>query len=311
MGLIKIIAYLIAILFIVNSAIIAVYYLSPEKITEGLRAIGYNPGLEKNINASSELVQFSPNMRFNHNAISFFINPECSQEKITRIYRAFSIITEETRIITFKPADEASADILVGCSKDSYESEKNVFVAGEGGPTEYFDLSFYPLILKGKVLLYNEDSCDYPITELHELFHVFGFGHINKSEYIMYPYVKCEQKINPELTNKLKELYSIEPLPELYFSNITALKTGRYLNFSVQINNEGLKEAEHIKLKVSDEKYNDLGSFDFKSLPVGTSNMFYVTYLKLQSDDTKKINLILDYPGKEYNKYNNILELSV
>lgn len=313
MGAVKIIAYLLAIFFIANAALIAVYYFynNSEKISEVLQIVGYNSGAEKNVNASNELAQFSQDMRFNHNVISFYINPECEESKVTRMHRAFSIINEETGIISFKPAEEISADILVGCSQDSYESEKNVFVSGEGGPTSYFELSFYPMIMKGKVLLYNEDSCDYPITELHELFHVLGFEHINKSNLIMYPYINCNQEINPELIKKLKQLYSIEPLAELYFSNISAVKTGNYLNFSVQINNEGLFDAENVNLKVLDSENKEIDSFAFEKLPIGTSSTFSVTYLRLPSSSTSRIKLFLDYSGKEYNKNNNLVELSV
>ncbi len=309
MGLIKIIAYLIAIFFIANAVVFGMYYFSQNPASEIFQSIGYNPGIQKNVNASSEVVQFEPNMRFNHNTITFFINPNCDDEKEIRMMKAFSIITNMTEIIFFKPASEKDADVVIGCSKDSYETEKNVFVSGEGGPTEYFNLAMYPLILKGKVLLYEKSSCDYSITELHELLHVFGFDHINKSEFILYPYIDCKQTINPEVIKMLKELYSVEPLPELYFTNISAVKTGRYLNFSVQINNEGLIDANGVTLEVysGDEK---IDSFDLKNIEVGISQQFYVTNLKIPSD-TAKIKLEIIYAGKEFKKDNNIAELVV
>lgn len=313
MGLIKIIAYLIAIFFIANSVLFGMYYFSggDGKISELLQVVGYNPGIPKNVNASSSLAMFESNMRFNHNTLTFFINSACEKNKITRMYQAFSIVTEQTEIILFKPAkDEASADILIGCTQDAYQFEKNVFASGEGGPTEYYSLDFYPLILKGKILLYNEDSCDYPITELHELFHVLGFDHINNPNLIMYPYVGCKETVNPELIAKLKELYSIEPLAELYFSNISASKTGSYLNFRVQINNDGLIAAENFYLKLYVDNA-EIDSFDFKLVPVGTSNMFYITNEKLPSSAVNRIKLVIEYSGKEYNKANNVVELSV
>ncbi|MEK6879657.1 MAG: CARDB domain-containing protein, partial [Nanoarchaeota archaeon] len=141
-------------------------------------------------------------------------------------------------------------------------------------------------------------------------FHVFGFDHINKSEFIMYPYVDCKQEINPMLIAKLKELYSVEPLAELYFTNISATKTGSYLNFRVQVNNDGLVDAENFYLKLQADN-EEIDSFDFKLIPIGTSSLFYVTNEKLPSSTTNKIKLVLEYSGKEYNKANNVVELSV
>ena len=168
------------------------------------------------INVSSEISQFYPNMRFNHNDISYFINPNCSSSKMTRVERAFSILEEETQILSFHTSNEGDAEILVACSPDEYEKEKNIFIAGEGGPTKTINTSM-PVIVRGKVILYDQDNihgdveCDYPVTELHEILHVFGFNHINDSAKIMYPYVECDQIIGKEFIDYLQELYLIDP----------------------------------------------------------------------------------------------------
>jgi len=262
------------------------------------------------VNVSGDLVQFFPNMRFNHNNLTFFINSECSEQKKERMETAFSIITQETEIVSFTSDSEENADILVGCSFDSYETEKNVFIAGEGGPTKIINLSIYPLILRGKVILYNESSCDYPITELHELFHVFGFDHINDSETIMYPYSECNQRINPEMIENIKELYSISALAEIYFENITASKKGVYLDFNVMVRNEGLIEAKNITLEVYSEE-NKIDSFNLGNLNSGEGTGFDVKNLKLSSKNAENIKMIIVTETGEYNLENNILELNV
>ena len=310
MGWVKIIAYLIAVFFIINAVIFGMYLFSENPSSEILNAVGYNSGVQREISAGSEVVQFEKNMRFNHNTLSFFINSDCDQSKKMRMMRAFSEVQSQTEIILFRPAEESVADILIGCSEESYETEKNTFISGEGGPTEYFNLTMYPLIKKGKILLYQESSCDYPITELHELFHVFGFDHINKSQYIMYPYIDCKQIINPELINQLKEIYSIEPLPELYFMNVSAVKTDNYLNFSVQINNDGLNDAENVNLNVYADN-EKVDNFDLKTIAIGSGQVFYVNNLKLPSSNIKTVKLEIYYSGKEYKKDNNVIELSV
>ena len=310
MGIVKIIAYLIAIFFIANAVVFGMYYFSENPPSEILKSIGYNPGIQKEINASGEVVQFEPNMRFNHNDISFFMNADCDDKKRTRMMEAFSQIMTETGIISFKPANENSADILIGCSKENYETEKNVFISGEGGPTEYFNLAMYPIIMKAKILLYKDSSCNEPITELHELLHVFGFDHINKAEFILYPYVECKQEINPQVISEIKRLYSIEPKAELYFTNVTAVKTGSYLNFSVQVNNEGLLDANGVSLEV-DANNQKIDSFDLKNIEIGIGQKFYVTNLKLPSSTVDKIIIKIIYSGIEYKKDNNNVELSV
>jgi len=261
-------------------------------------------------NVSGELLQFFPNMRFNHNNITYFINSECSEDKKERMNLAFSIIENETEIITFNPDSEENADILVGCSFDSYETEKNVFIAGEGGPTKILNLSVYPLILRGKVILYNETSCDYPITELHELFHVFGFDHINDAKTIMYPYSKCNQKINPEMIETIKELYSTPALAEIYFENITASKKGVYLDFNITARNEGLIEAKNITLEVYSEE-KKIGSFGLGNLNPGEGTGFNVKNLKLSSRNAEKIKMLIVTETSEYNTDNNEAELEI
>jgi len=313
MKLLNILLLLIFLLAISFGTLYLYQNLPGEEISLKIKNLGLNQN--KNfelplVNASGEIIQFFPNMRFNHNNLTYFINPECSQEKVNRMNQAFSIIAQETAIISFTQDSEENADILIGCSIDSYETEKNVFIAGEGGPTKIMNLSVYPLILRGKVMLYNESSCDYPITELHELFHVFGFDHINNSETIMYPYVGCNQKINPEMIEKIKELYSIPAEAEIYFEKINASKRGIYLDFDVMIRNEGLIDAKNITLDVYSEN-KKIDSFDVGSLESGEGTNFNVGNLKLTSRNAENIKMILTTETDEYNLENNLAELKV
>jgi len=262
------------------------------------------------VNASSTLIQFAPNMRFNHNNITYFIM-DCELDKISRLNQAFFIIENETKIITFREIySKEDADITVSCSAESLETEKNVFISGEGGPTKFLNLSIYPLILKGKVILYEKSSCNYPITELHEIFHVLGFDHINDSKKIMYPYVDCKQRIDLELINSLIRIYSIEPLAEIYFLNASGIKSGLYLNFSVKIINEGLVNAEKIILEVyEDNRKTDV--FDLKDINSGITQGFWIGNMKLNSLSTKEIKLKIITKTREYSYENNVVELKV
>ena len=285
-------------------------YVNYPRMAESFKNGDYNFFTKPEVNASGEIIQFYPNMRFNHNNISYFVL-DCSDEKITRLERAFSIINNETQIISFYEAEnEKEADIRVGCTKNSFQTEENTFVAGEGGPTSFMRLEPYSIIIKGKVVLYKEESCDYPITELHELFHVFGFDHVNKSDTIMYPYVDYKQKIDPELISMIKAIYSIEPKAELYFSNVSSIKRGIYLDYTLEVNNDGLIDAKNVKLDINSDK-GKVESSKLKNLGYGTGQKLWTTNMKLPSLDVKKIIFRISSDTPEYNTDNNVIEVSL
>jgi hypothetical protein len=188
-------------------------------------------------------------MRFNHNKLSYFII-DCDDKKISRLEDAFSMITEQTgNLFFYRTNYEEKADIDVSCSAVNIEKDERVLIAGEGGPSKFFSSNLYSPILKGRIILYKESSCKMPITELHEIFHVLGFDHVNNSKIIMYPYVNCKQEIDSEMISILRQLYSIQAKAELYFFNVSIIKSGIYLNFSVNVNNDGLIMQRMLSLK--------------------------------------------------------------
>jgi len=290
------------------------YYLYEEYLSgeiQDLNLLNYNSKPEINISdAKPGLQQFYQNMRFNHNEISYYINPECSSEKELKMKEAFNFVEDETEILSFYSDFEDNADIVIGCSKDSYEKEENVFVGGEGGPTRIINSSM-SVILRGKILLYDEDrsKCDRPLLELHELFHVFGYEHINDENDLMYPYLDCDQEINPDLIQDLFRLYSIEPTAELYFGEANAYKerfAGKwYLNFNITVDNQGIIDAENVQLEVKADD-NLVETFDFNDIVLGGGEKFYVKNLLLPSSNNV-IKLELSTSTKESSLSNNIM----
>lgn len=268
---------------------------------------------------SNEIKQFYNNMRFNHNQISYYINKECSSEKQEKMMTAFSSFSSKVNnIISFYPGSEDTAEILVGCSADSYEKEENIFIAGEGGPTRIVNSSM-PVITRGKILLYNESraSCDEPLLEMHELIHVLGYDHINKSGDIMYPFLDCEQKVSQGLAEHVIKLYSIAPFADISFNkdavaNLERYAGAWYLNFNISIDNMGIINAENTKLEVyskSEKAENLVHTFDLKTAEFGAGKNFYVVNLKLPSEaDTIKLKLTT--ATKEKSTSNNVLELA-
>jgi len=305
---------LLVLLISFNILIFSAYYLYQNLPgeTQEFRILGRVVDTPMAVNVSNDVSQFYPNMRFNHNDISYYIEEGCNGYKVPNIKEAFAIIRQETDFILdfHQVYDDKESDILIGCSPDSFEREENLFIVGEGGPTRIVNSTLYPIILKGKVLLYNESACEKPITELHELLHVFGFDHINDSSKVMYPYVNCNQDINPNLSEFLKELYSIEPMAELYISNISANKSGRYFNFDILLKNKGMIDAKDVDLYVYSEE-ELLERFELGNIEFGGGKSFYVRNLLLPNRDTSKIIIKINSRTQEQDDKNNVLELEI
>lgn len=206
---------------------------------------------ESIINVSNQLSMFMNNMRFDTNNISYsFV--ECDEPRISRMKQAFQIISEETQTVYFY--ENSFPKIIIYCSEQKGEKRNSTFVAGEGGPNKVILLDLYPLIVDGKIYLYQQnkkDSCEYPIVEMHELMHVFGFDHINKTNEILYPYVSCEQRITEDIVTELKKLYSERPKADLALQNLTVVTHGIYLDFNLTILNRGLLNSENVSLTIT------------------------------------------------------------
>ena len=290
-------------------------YLNIPGKPKNLTAIIKQPKLEIS-NLSYAVKQFYPNMKFNHNQISYSIDPACSQEKKERMVEAFDELSEKVGVISFYPVS-SNPDIEVSCSEDVKHSiEKDYFIGGEGGAKEIVQTGRYNVITEGVILLYNEKEgirCDWPNIELHELLHVFGFEHSQDKNSLMYSYLEsCDQKLDESIINDLKELYSQKNLADLYFENVNGVKKGRYLDFNVSIRNSGVINAENVILTVieGDKKLED---FDLEDIPFGGGVNFYVTNLKLGSRNSKDIKIVIDAENliEEIDEENNVVKLQV
>lgn len=209
-------------------------------------------------NSSLNTQQFYPNMKFNHNIISFSINPNCNQEKQTKMISAFRELSDKISEISFKET-LMNSDIKITCSQETEESNinKDYFIAGEGGAKEIIQTGRYNIITEGLILLYQTEKkavkCDYPNTELHELIHVFGFGHSDNKNSLMYPILEsCEQQLDQSIIEEIKKIYSEENLPDLYFEEAKAIKKGKYLDFNITIKNSGAIDSKNIDFTIFD-----------------------------------------------------------
>lgn len=239
---------------------------------------------KNNFNVTGPLTanQFIPNLRFNHNDLTYYSDGSCSLDKMQRMKEAFEIIQNKTKIISFR-VGVADSDIFISCSDKEVENSKNVFIAGEGGPREYVNSTIYPIIIRGEILLYKSSDCKSPVVELHELLHVFGFNHTSNEKDIMYPYiVGCNQVLSQEYIDDLISLYSIKPTSDLYFGDVNASEAGRYLNFNLSVINRGMiaEQNASVEVYVGSES---LGRFYLDGIDLGAGKEFRVGNLKLPS----------------------------
>jgi len=304
-------------LFIIISILVYQIYLSIPGEPQELEFI-VKEQQEQNINGVSEVKQFYPNMKFNHNTISYKIDVVCDAKKRGRVISAFDELSYNVNIIKFYESQE-NPDIEVICDK---EKETNVnddhFIAGEGGANEIIQTGKFNVINKGLILLYDNSDlrtleCSYPNVELHELMHVFGFDHSSNKESLMYPYLdSCNQKLDNSIIEKLNSLYSQPNLPDLYFEDVKAIKKGIYLDFNLTIKNSGDIGAKNLNFSVFDEgELVESRKIGNGTLDYGAGFIIEIANFKLLHRNPKEISFVLDYENviAELDESNNIAKV--
>ena len=263
-------------------------------------------------NASSQLVQFYPNMRFNHNDLSYQYLLDCSVDRKIKMSSAFNEVSVRTGILSFYETTSAP-DIFISCSGESVREHQSTFVAGEGGPSKFFKLTPYSLIVEGEIVFNDDESssdCENHVVELHELLHVLGYDHISDKDSVLYPYFSCKQKMSEEIVEDLIRVYSVDAKAELSLKEIGASKSGRYLNFDVSIENSGLIGAVSVELVVSSAGV-EIKSFDMEEINFGSTKTLSIQNLKLPSRNTEEIKFEIVSSSAEYYLDNNFVELVV
>jgi len=256
---------------------------------------------------------FSKNLRFNHNLISYYIDNGCDLNRRASMIEAFNLFSDEMNLISFYEINVVEdADISVGCSDDYINLGERLFAAGEGGPSRIINTSTFKTIEKGKIQLYNGADCNYPIVEMHELLHVFGFDHSPDPKNIMYNVSDCDQRISDDMVELINELYSIEALPDVVINDLTAVKKGSYLDFNISILNDGLVGIDEIALTIFGDG-KEVQVFDLGELDIGYGRTLRAENVKLPSRSIDVIEFIVDAEDlvREMSEDNNAIEMSV
>lgn len=248
--------------------------------------------------------QIYPNIRFNHNNISYLIEADCAEQNKEDMAWAFYYIENKTNIINFYPA-QTDADIEIRCGEEYKQGE--LFVAGEGGPSAIINTGLFNIIVKGEIALLNSDSCSHNVA-LHELLHVFGFKHSDNPESIMYNVTSCNQALTNDITAELLRLYSIPALPDLYFENITGSKKGVYADLVFVIKNQGLADSKNIDVVLYAEN-KSVDSFNLGDIEAGAGKKFSIKNEKVGMS-VSSLRLVIE-DSEELDTKNNEAILSV
>jgi hypothetical protein len=262
--------------------------------------------------------QFYPNMKFNHNDISYRLSTSCSNENSERIITALDNITLSTGVIQFHRtlADKPDIEIICSSGESPVPTENSdFFIAGEGGAKEVIQTGRYNVINNGEVYIYSglhqSPKCVWPNVEIHELIHVLGFNHSLNKNSLMYPFLEsCSQTLDKTIIDELKRLYGTSNLADLYFDNVSAVKKGRYLDFNITVRNSGVIDAINASFTVLDNSV-EIETKYLKDLKFGAGIVMEVKNFKLKSRDSDTIDIVLDHKNKirELDENNNIAKI--
>jgi hypothetical protein len=162
---------------------------------------------------TTPMVITNPIFYTNHISYSF-IGCESFFSRREEMVRAFNRITNLTKgKLTFfdRGAEDEKADIKVHCmSTSEAPTTHTTETTGQGGPTGYYPINEYSIIVGGEIYIYNYECSGDSSMQLHELFHVLGFDHVNRPDDIMYYLSKnCDTSIGAETMGALNQLYGI------------------------------------------------------------------------------------------------------
>lgn len=278
------------------------YFLPISSLEFRQKNINHNFSLEGEINS----MQFYPNMRFKSNEITYNISG-CELQKRQDMLRAFEFL-ENLTSLTFKAGD-LNSDILVSC-EDKIRYSGELFIAGEGGPTNITISGLFNVITRGEVLLLRKTFCPTPNIAIHELLHALGFKHSSNPGNIMYNITKCEQDMDEDMIKYIDRLYTLPSLPDLILYNTSAKLEGRFLDLETSILNEGLEDAGNSTLIISSQD-EVLKEVPLSEIKMGSGRAISLTHVWVSKLEVKEIEVTIESNIEELNKQNNKIKLEL
>jgi hypothetical protein len=254
----------------------------------------------------SNALQFYPNMRFSGTNLSYKIEG-CPLQRENDMEFAFEIMEQKT-ILSFYPAEQEQK-ITITCD-DTNKVEGNLFVAGEGGPTDVTIAGKFNIIESGKILLIKDSDCEKPNVAIHELLHVLGFNHSENPKSIMYAISRCDQTMGEDIIDFINEIYSIPSEPDLLFENASVSMHGKYLDVNFSIRNNGINNSEESVVKIlADGK--EVKEVEIPPIEMGYGRKTYLSNIWIKQINVQKIELIIDNNFEELDKTNNKITFEI
>jgi len=293
---------LIFIFFVI--ALLIIYWLVPFNEIEFTQKPSHSNFSLDNYNP--EEMQFYPNMRYPNSKISYKIE-DCGLQKTQDMEHAFEIISNIT-ILEFYPVN-SNQEISVTCEEKN-RFKDNLFIAGEGGPTNITKTDKFNVILNGKVLLIKKSQCSKPNIAIHELLHSLGFAHSENPKNIMYNYSKCSQTIGDHIPQLINQLYTTPSYADLNIEDVSATIKKNYLDINISIRNEGLKKSEISNLKIYTED-EIIKEIEISKLPIGHRTKIILQNLFIKQSNTNELKTLITYNYEELDKSNNEVILKI
>ena len=281
-------------------ALAFLYFLVP------LNNIDFGGSSTRNYNFSTgggnASMQFYPNMRYQTPDISYTISPDCPLQKTDEATRAFEILGNDTTL-SFYPVS-SGGQIAVSCQDKVIVTERNTFVAGEGGPVNITQAGNFNVIFNGTVLLIRDSQCAEPNIAIHEILHALGFVHSSNPKNVMYPVTSCDQTIGQDTIETIDQLYSVPGLPDLLFKNVSANLNGRYLDTSIVVFNYGLASSGPATLDIYADN-SKVKTIDLPPMDVGDGRVITLTNIFVLQPSVKQVRFVINADFKELEKENN------
>lgn len=298
----KIIFSLVFLIVVVT--LLGIYWIGPfTEVDFGFKERNYNFSLDS---AEGDVSQFYPNMRFPTPNISYKID-DCPLNKKEDMKRAFEIMSEKTMLSFY--TSQTNEEIYVTCDSGN-KIEGRLFIAGEGGPTNITQTSNFNVIKSGAITLIRESSCATPNVGIHELLHVLGFDHSPNPNNIMYEVSRCDQEISQDILNTINNLYSTPSFVDLSIDNASASMHGRYLDASLTVINNGLKDSKDSILEIyADDKL--IKEFDVEELEIGFGSKITLKNILVLKLSVNELRFVINYSEEELDKENNEMVLII
>ena len=98
---------------------------------------------------------------------------------------------------------------------------------------------------------------------------------------VMYPVSNCNQKINNETINAINNIYESPSLPDLLFRKINLSPHKDYINFDIEIYNNGLTNANDVNFSIYGENLNRV--YELGNISIGGGKIIKVRNLPIFS----------------------------